>query len=1016
MKYLICFIFIIISGVANAAYYCGTNDLQFESLTACSSNCDDTCTELLYSAGTGTCPADYSSFVYDRQTGLTYGVSVNQNIWSTNQQFIADNQHKAEIVNVLAGFSGKSVWLGLYDRNMSTSYGTVNKSNFVWIDGSMLTYDNFADGQPDNGIDGSDIGTVTIYGEHWAYADTDGKWYDDGQHTSYGEDYQPRHNSIGQFSGMLGCVAGLPVNEQTNPNEIINTYCSEDTNNCMLCIAGNNVSQCLAAGSGGYICPSDMVSCDSVYNDPLCPDGGILNGLIDMCQKDPLVICDNGFTYDQASDKCYEEPDCPSGGVLNHQTDQCEVIITDGSCPVGYTYDSVNNSCVKTPDCSVGTYILANDRCEFSVTYTCPTGYLYNSSTSKCEDAPDCPTGFSYSTSSNQCLKTATTSCPTGYTLSSGQCIASPTCPYGTSFNSVTNKCEGSGSYTCPVDNTTYSSSSQCSDSCSGSIPATLNSTLSCSYDVSNFPHGLRNVSIAIDCSYGDFYYDSDCSQTPVFRVYKGSCTSFTYSYSSMFSSVCNLTDTTSVCLSADGVLYWESNNIIITLWHNDINTTYSCPPEYTLYGSICTYHESCDTTCPTGTTQSGSLCIANPTCPSGGTFNSTTDKCVIPLENNCPSGSSYDSALGKCVANATCSSSGTLNTTTDKCTLTVSTSCPSGYTHDGNICYSAPVCSSGIYNSTLNECTLSASTLCPTGYSFNAIEDRCEKNISCPSGTIYSTQLNSCVYEPEHDCGASYSYSPINRKCEAVPICTDSIYNPEMDKCHSGSCPYSGNECVNLSTITGSPDYKCSPHQCLDPNDPSYLDTSEDTQEGANDKLNDGDKDDSGQCLDQIYIFNGGDRRCRKPGTQTGFSDCCKKDETWFGLGECSPGEQALSTLRDWGELDGQCHYVGEYCAEKWGICPACVCVQKKKTYCCFGSPLGRIVAEQGRSQLGFNFGTAKSPNCRGFTPEEFQKLDFSKINFSEWLNTYVKPEMMPNVEGTIINTFENIQIPEIK
>jgi hypothetical protein len=234
------------------------------------------------------------------------------------------------------------------------------------------------------------------------------------------------------------------------------------------------------------------------------------------------------------------------------------------------------------------------------------------------------------------------------------------------------------------------------------------------------------------------------------------------------------------------------------------------------------------------------------------------------------------------------------------------------------------------------------------------------------------------------------------------------------MDKCHSGSCPYSGNECVNLSAITGSPDYKCSPHQCLDPNDPSYLDTSEDTQEGANDKLNDGDKDDSGQCLDQIYIFNGGDRRCRPPGTQTGFSDCCKKDETWFGLGKCSSGEQALSALRDWGELDGQCHYVGEYCAEKWGICPACVCVQKKKTYCCFGSPLGRIIAEQGRDQLSFNFGTAKSPNCRGFTPDEFQKLDFSKINFSEWLDTFVNPEMMPNVEGTIINTFENIQLPE--
>src|SRR3546814_19770346 len=56
----------------------------------------------------------------------------------------------------------------------------------------------------------------------------------------------------------------------------------------------------------------------------------------------------------------------------------------------------------------------------------------------------------------------------------------------------------------------------------------------------------------------------------------------------------------------------------------------------------------------------------------------------------------------------------------------------------------------------------------------------------------------------------------------------------------------------------------------------------------------------------------------------------------------------------------------------------------------CCFNTKLGRIIQEQGRPQLkAFNgnlWGTAKKPMCRGFTPEEFQALDFSKIDLSEY------------------------------
>lgn len=81
-----------------------------------------------------------------------------------------------------------------------------------------------------------------------------------------------------------------------------------------------------------------------------------------------------------------------------------------------------------------------------------------------------------------------------------------------------------------------------------------------------------------------------------------------------------------------------------------------------------------------------------------------------------------------------------------------------------------------------------------------------------------------------------------------------------------------------------------------------------------------------------------------------------------------------------------GMCHEVGTYCSSKiLGIC-----VQKAKGHCCFNTKLGRIIQEQGRPQLkSFNtqgWGTPKNPICRGFTPEEFQALDFSKMDLSEY------------------------------
>jgi conjugal transfer mating pair stabilization protein TraN len=79
----------------------------------------------------------------------------------------------------------------------------------------------------------------------------------------------------------------------------------------------------------------------------------------------------------------------------------------------------------------------------------------------------------------------------------------------------------------------------------------------------------------------------------------------------------------------------------------------------------------------------------------------------------------------------------------------------------------------------------------------------------------------------------------------------------------------------------------------------------------------------------------------------------------------------------------EGQCHYIGNYCSERDWLGG---CLSRTYSYCCFPSMLARIVQEQGRPQLERAWGSSREPSCEGFTVEEFQNLDWSRIDLSEF------------------------------
>ncbi len=118
----------------------------------------------------------------------------------------------------------------------------------------------------------------------------------------------------------------------------------------------------------------------------------------------------------------------------------------------------------------------------------------------------------------------------------------------------------------------------------------------------------------------------------------------------------------------------------------------------------------------------------------------------------------------------------------------------------------------------------------------------------------------------------------------------------------------------------------------------------------------------------------------------------------------KCDQQDFETSALK----ASNMCHYIGDYCAKKWS---GVGCVQRRESYCCFNSVLGRIVQEQGRPQLPtFNgWGTVKAPDCRGFTPEEFQSLDFGTMDLSEYFQ-YVEHNANQVIgSGTPAGTMSN-------
>ena len=93
-------------------------------------------------------------------------------------------------------------------------------------------------------------------------------------------------------------------------------------------------------------------------------------------------------------------------------------------------------------------------------------------------------------------------------------------------------------------------------------------------------------------------------------------------------------------------------------------------------------------------------------------------------------------------------------------------------------------------------------------------------------------------------------------------------------------------------------------------------------------------------------------------------------------------------------------CHDVGSYCKTK----VLSACIERRKAYCCFNTPLARILNEQIRPQLGRGWGEADAPDCTGIDVSDFGRVDWDRVNLDEWLAILAETGHLPDPRRTWI------------
>ncbi len=763
----------------------------------------------------------------------------------------------------------------------------------------------------------------------------------------------------------------------------------------------------------GYSCPSDYMlegdrcvrtleqSATPNYN---CPAGYVLEG----------TTCRSKSTY--AATASYS---CPAGYSLSGTT--CSRTLSQPAdvyytCPAGY--DLNGTTCTQT-----GTYTAVPN-------YSCPSGYTLSGTT--------CTATGSYGATPNY-------SCPNGGTLQGTECVtsgsyaatASYSCPNGGTLNGTncmtTSQTPGTPVYQCsgwaiPMDLYTFEGAPYCGMAKTGKTCPTG--------WIGFYKEGKAQGYSGTKC----FFHPKVNYTCPGAYVVEGS----------MCTMVSATPGTVSYSCPNGGTL---NGTTCQTSSSSPATITYSCPSGGTLAGNICNTSTSLPATvthtCPNGGTLNGTTCTivtstsASPVyyCPSGynlsGTTCSRTEESSATVTYSCPNGGSLSGSV--CTidlaqpADVTYSCPSGWQVQGDKCRSVLSQpatpiySCPSGYSLSGNMCSKTETQPATPNYSCPTDFTLSGTT-CTKTYP-------AQPNYSCPanytlSGTTCSMTLSLpatvtmvCPPGATEQNGTCYGESTGQSECaelEANPKCSH-LRDTCLDEEPNGPCKVMERtfKCpIPNSPPTDVKEYVCGGSMyCINGSCSEIEDEASNEFKDALVAMGAIDQVGKEFDPDTLGLFKGTRETCHKP--VFGLVNCCAGKVSglfsggvaaaaaWAGL---SGGPAALAGVatqflttflcsNEEKQLDvkdrlGLCVSIGSYCSSSFlGVCQT-----KRKAYCCFESKLTRILQEQGRPQINKPWDKPKEEQCKGFTVEEFSRLDLSKMDFSDIYADFLEAVKLPD------------------
>ncbi|MCW2393563.1 conjugal transfer protein TraN [Sphingobium sp. B11D3A] len=777
-----------------------------------------------------------------------------------------------------------------------------------------------------------------------------------------------------------------------------------------------------------------------------CPEGWSLSGTTcSITQTQPAKTtysCQPGETLSGTSCTSSQAPtltgySCPSGFALSGtsctKTLSQAASISGYSCPADYALQGT--TCKRTLQQSAtpiyacpadyqltGTSCNASRTYQATPTYSCPGGFFLSGAT--CQQTVTRPADVTLVCPSGQVLNngscimqstyaaTATTTCPPGWDLQSGQCAKG----YNYTANAV---------YTCPanyfLDGTLCRSNRyQCGVSISSIRYTVYNGQEVCATRKAEVSGGCSNATFFGEAKLWGQAYCLSRPQT-VYQCAK----SWTDAQNPLCPSLYHATATAAVNYSCpsggspSGAICYGTNYV-------GTEIQYSCPSGGNLAGSSCTVSQvSTPTTnysCSAGQTLSGTSCSATTSqsasvtyaCPSGGTLTGTScaasDTKPAELTYRCPT----DWQL-----------SGTQCTSILSQTAEPSYTCPVGYDLNGSMC------------SRLQSQPATAQYTCPAGYQRS--DETCYRKTSataaqtCPDG--YALSQTTCTRTQTQDVNMTSVCSTPEATLQDGQCVTSEKKTDCTQLASNAQCTFLRETCLDVSPGStcrvAEKTYRC-PVPDSAQTETSYIcsgdmwcmnGSCQTVEREASDEFKDalvamGAIDQVGEDFDpdNMQLFEGTAESCHKPifgainccagkssGLLTGAAGIAAKLALGTGPGAiaavatqfltmfaCSNEEKSLDVK----DRMGLCHSVGSFCTES----VLGVCTTKRSSFCCYQSKLTRIIQEQGRPQIGKDWGKPEAPMCGGFSPDEFAKLDLSQMDFSEIYADMLEAVQLPD------------------